>query len=225
MKPLIISTIHGIHTTDMNTWQDNFRFYAKALFPEVKLINFEYGTVLAPFAWMNAITKCFHLPAWLTDHLIARYAKHLEELSKKFPDHEISILAHSLGTWIAYWALVRCKEVNIRNLVLVGAVISSHQEKLDIVNWLETGKMNALYNWYSHSDRVVEFAPPPFGKAGFRGMIRRGFEEDRTLPAFQPYPIYQIYNRAHEGHGGALSKLEQYGPALLGCLTKSQPTQ
>jgi len=116
----------------------------------------------------------------------------------------------------------RKESIKIRNLVLVSAVISSHVEKLDLLNWMETGKINTVHSWSSHSDAVVcKCAIPPFGKLGYRGFIRYGEEEDKIAPQDKPYPA-EIYNHhTDEGHSGVLAKLAVYGKQLFIQLTKS----
>lgn len=216
MKKTAIITIHGIHTGDMSTWQDAFRFFVKAKHPDTKIFNYEYGVVLAPFAWGITLFGKFRMPKWIRRMVTGRFKAYVENLQKKFPDHEFSILAHSFGTWITYHMMKRHPEVNFRNLVLVGGVISEHQEKLELVEWLESGRLNSVHAFSSKNDLVVgKVAVPPFEKLGYYGFIRKGIASDEQQPVFNPYPPYNIFNYyTLEDHGGVLKKLDVYGDHL-----------
>lgn len=219
MKPAII-TIHGIHTKDLSTWQDAFRFYVKERWPDVKVFQYEYGMLLAPFAWGITLFGKFKMPKFFRRFVTDAFKAYVEKLQKKFPDYEFSILAHSFGTWITYHMLQRNPDVNLRNIVLVAGVISEHQEKLDFINWLEEGRINSVHAFSSPNDTVVkDIAVPPFEKLGYYGFIRKGFPSDIGNPKPKPYP-YEIYNhRTNEDHGGVLKNLDVYGEELFKALS------
>ena len=220
MKQIVI-TIHGIHTKALKSWQPSMWGYIKRRDPLIKVFTYKYGYLLAPFSWYITFTRALRIPSFFRKFVIGRFAKYIEKLQKKFPDHEISIIAHSFGTWITYNALGRKEDIKIKNLVLVSGVISSHVEKLDLLNWLEMGKVKTVHAWSSHEDDVVgKCAIPPFGKLGHRGFVRYGKEEDKKDPQEKPYPA-EIYNHCTtEGHSGVLAKLAVYGKQLFFQLTK-----
>lgn len=216
MKKKAIVTIHGIHTGDLSTWQDNFRFFLKSQNRDVKIFQYEYGKVLGIYAWFLSFGEKLMVPKWLRKRTVNQFADYVRKLQNKFPDYDFSILAHSFGTWISYHALKNNPEINIRNLVLVGGVISQHQERSQLIDWLENERLGAVYAYWSHSDSVVgKIAIEPFGKLGFYGFIRHDHNEDYLTPQIQPYPDYRIFNREHEGHGGALRFLDKYGKQLI----------
>lgn len=219
MKQAVI-TIHGIHTRDMTTWQDDFRVFAKAQNPDVKFFQYEYGYTLGVFAWWANLTNYFGVPEFFRNRAIRHFSDYITRLQKKFPDYEFSILAHSFGTWISYNAMICTPEINLNNLVLVGGVISEHWERLQIGNWLEEGRVNSVHAYWAHDDSVVGYiAVEPFGKLGRYGFIRKNVIDDLKEPLPQPYPGFRIFNWQHEGHGGALKFLDKYGKTLLNSLT------
>ncbi len=212
----VIITIHGIHTNQMKSWQTRFWEFAHKKDKDVKVLQYEYAFILAPFAWLMTFTNYFKIPSFLRSHLIKRFVAFINKVKKEFPDAEISIIAHSFGTWISYCALERDQTIKIKNLVLVAGVISSHIEKLDLSEWLEWGRINRVHAWSSHNDDVVcAKALPPFGKVGCRGFIRKDHAEDYESPHPKPYPVEIHNHHTQEKHGGVLDKLEVYGEQLV----------
>lgn len=220
MKKQIIITIHGIRTKALRSWQPLMWEYIKGMDPDIKVFTYKYGYLLAPISWYIAVSKFFKIPLFYRKHTVGKFAQYMENIQNKFPDHDISIIAHSFGTWISYNAIGRNDKIKIRNLVLIAGVISSHVEKLELLNWIEEGRIKTVHSWSSHSDKVVcKCALPPFGKLGHRGFVRYGKEEDKIAPQLKPYQA-EIYNHhTDEEHGGVISKLAQYGKQLFLQLT------
>ncbi len=223
MKKQIIITIHGIRTRQIKSWQMSFWNFVKSNNPDVKVFRYQYGFLMAPMSWWFAFTSKFRVLSFFRKRIISGFVKFINKIQRKFPDHEINIIAHSFGTWISYYSLERDPDIRVGSLVLVQGVISSHIEKLNLANWLELGRVKRVHAWSSPNDRVVgKLVLPPFGKLGYRGFIRRGHDEDRINPAYKPYPV-EIYNhRTDEGHGGVLDKLDVYGEELLAQLIKNK---
>lgn len=216
MKNLII-TVHGIHTSIDKGWQKKFKKWTKKNYPEIEVINYSYGFLLAPFSWWIVLTRKFKIPSFLRRYFITKLVKFIYKVKKQYPDYKVSIISHSFGTWLSYYALNREPMLKIHNFILVQGVISSHVEKLDILSWLSRGKVNAVFAWSSHNDSIVcKVAIPPFGKVGCRGFVRKRIKTDYIKPVVQPYPEFQLYNRYTKNNHSTIWKKEMSWHFLIG---------
>lgn len=220
MPKTAIITIHGIHTRQLMSWQSRFADYINGQDKDIKILAYKYGMLLAPFSWWAALTNTLHIPTPFRKWLIRKFCQYISDIQKKFPDYEISIIAHSFGTWMAYNAVECDANIKIKNMVLVQGVLPIHAEDTDIFNLLEEDRLGSVYIWSSHKDNVIcKMAIPPFGKCGCFGFVRMAHTEDYTKPALKPYN-FEIYNlTTEEDHGGVLRNLDVYGPTLYKQLT------
>jgi len=214
MKQIIV-TVHGIHAKRLTGWQHKFWGYIKRKHPSTLVFAYRYGYLIAPLSWLMVVFNKYRIPTPIRKFYIHGFLKFLRKVARDYPDHKISILCHSFGTWLAYNALLRDEEIKIDALVLVHGVISSHVEKLDLIDWIDWRRLNRVYAWSSKNDRVVkEAAIPPFGKVGFRGFVRHDHKEDYLKPHPMPYPT-EIFNvSTEEDHNGVFEDLDKYGERL-----------
>lgn len=217
----IIITIHGIHDKPFGyDWQDSFKAFVAEQNHDVTVLNFKYGYVMGGMAWIGSIiaglekilrfTKSFHLD------YVSKFTDFLKSVCENNPGCEISIISHSLGTWITNEALLRLNgQYKFKSIVFVAGVISSNMEKLRYLEWIQTGKIKQVYAWCSHNDFMVQaIAIAPFGHLGYWGFVRAGHQEDMIHAPENPY--FEVTNvQTEEDHCGVLKKLKIYGADLL----------
>ncbi|MBF0387807.1 MAG: hypothetical protein HQL20_08130 [Candidatus Omnitrophica bacterium] len=215
MKKLAIITIHGVRWKTREDWQTRVGVFFKTVSPEVKVIHFRFGQLLAVFSWWLSLASFLKLPSWLRRYYLRGFSQFMQELREECPDYEFSILAHSFGGWIVEQAMQKDKNIRIKNLVFVHCPIAIFIERTLFWNWLETRRIGRLFAWSSHNDLVIKaVAQKPLGKNGYRGFIRHTHSKDRTRPAHKPYPL-ELYNiRTNENHFGVIDKLDHYGQTL-----------
>lgn len=190
----IVVTVHGVMKSSNKNWQYHFSKLFQDLYPHSEIINFDYRFLFAPISWLIMLGSYTFIPGPIRYYYIARFIRFIRVIDKSACGCPISIVAHSFGSWIVYWAMDRYPKLKIKNLVLVNSVLSIHGGKLK--EWLEEGRIKRIYVWSSSADPVVcTYAIPPFGRMGCRGWLRpEAMEEDLICPKEQPYPDLQIYN-------------------------------
>lgn len=227
MNKTIIVTIHGILTNidESDSWQAAFRLWLnKAYSNEVAdgtlvQLPFSYGMIGPIWAFILNTMAWAGLARFVSPFATRRFKKFLQETAKNYPEYEIHIVAHSFGTWVTQESLEEVAgrtDVCIKSLHLFGAVISAHIQRNYLDEFLMSKQLGYCVVWSSHNDTVVRYlAVPPFGHAGYWGIIRDYHPEDRTKPIWQPYDYLQLYNRTTEAaHDGSL--VVQNFPTIMG---------
>jgi len=98
-----------------------------------------------------------------------RFQRYLARLIADRPGTTVHVVAHSFGTWIARYSLIRGPEQlrpRIGTLVLMGGIVHRHDR-------FTCGRVERVVNLYSLGDDVVRRAPG-FGDSGFRGLAGDG---------------------------------------------------
>lgn len=223
MANKVIVTIHGIHTQPgSHAWQENIKYVFSKIDPSVQVQNFKYGYVYGFFSWIWSwaldISKLLRIAKRFTPRYVKEFDAFLEQIFKDNSDAEVSILAHSLGTWITN-EIIQSAKYKFKNIVLVAGVVSENIENLNYLDWIQLQKITQVVAWCSHNDLVVEdIALPPFGKLGYYGFLRSGYPGDEERPAANPY--FEVENRqTSEDHSGVLEKMDLYGDELFRQLT------
>lgn len=156
----VIVTVHGIRKGD--TMQQ-----LRALMSEDELLkdciieSLDYGYVRALVNYIPFVRR-----------LTAKYVlSFLRRISYQYPYANITVIAHSNGTWGIGSALEKERRkvfFNIDKLILFGSVLKRKFE------W-DRFKNIKVYNFYSTNDNVVLLAKPFYGM-GWSG--RYGFKKD-----------------------------------------------
>lgn len=151
MKALI--GINGIRTGE-NTWTDVLRlkFYKDNRFYDDIYIEFYYG-------YLPAIISI--LP-WVRSRKAKSLQKSIEDIKEEFPEAKVSIVCHSLGSLISYYAI---KELGIKidKWIIFSGVVP---RGADIPKLLEN--VGEIHNFWSTKDWVTKWNP--FGKCGHSGF-------------------------------------------------------
>jgi len=179
MHKNIIIPIHGIlvDVKKKDDWPERFEkwlnaeYTNKILQGEYEFKQFSYGYLTPVISWLTTV---FDWLGWKTavDKLsITRFKKFILKVKKENPNAKIHIIAHSFGTWTAQRVLRTHPSVEIQSLTLVGAAISAHIRRNFIDDMVRRGQVKACFSWSSHNDRVIRYAPPPFGHLGYWGFL------------------------------------------------------
>ncbi len=208
MNKTAIVTIHGIKWRAKDDWQNDFGDYLlKKKDNGFKVFHFRYGRVMAVTSWLMSSTKFLKLNSLFKSQQIKALKRFFKKIEKTFPDHDISVLAHSFGGWLMYELLTECEDLKFKNIVFAHCPIDSHIENTSFWNLLQFEKVKRVYCWCSHNDDVIgKIAIKPFGQNGFWGFIRFDHPEDRERPDEKPYGIelYNVFTK--EDHSGILEK-------------------
>ena len=197
MVKTIIISLHGIMTKMKGQdWEEDFGQWLAINHPSILYVKFKYGWIGPVFSWLSTIMYNLKLPNWVTDLIIKKLRKLLDQLRKDNPDAKIHIVCHSYGTWVTWRTILENPSVKIQSVTLVAGVISAHIEKNKLGQILQKRQVKSVFVWCSHDDEVVRvIAIPPFGHLGYWGILRKGHVEDRIRPLEHPYPRLELYNR------------------------------
>lgn len=208
MSKTAIITIHGIKWRAKDDWQNDFGDYLLSKKDNgFKIFHFRYGGVLATVSWLMSSAKFLKLNSVFKNGKVKAFAKFIKKVKKKFPDHDISILAHSFGGWLTYELLSEYEDLEFKNIVFAHCPIDSHIENTPFWNWFQFGRIKRVFCWSSHNDDVIgKIAIKPFGQNGYWGFIRFDRPEDRERPDAQPYSIPLFNCSTKEDHHGILEK-------------------
>lgn len=203
----IIITAHGIRHTTKGDWQNDWAVYFKKRDYDLKIFHFRYGYMLGIASWLMNF-------GWMRKRYVNKYVKFIENIEKRYPGAEISIIAHSFGGWLTEQMLAKT-DVNFDKIIFVHCPISAYIEQTNFWNYLSFDRIKAIHSWSSHKDKVIgKIAIKPFGQNGYWGFMRIGNIDDRKEPAHKPYPV-EIYNHhTNEDHSGVLNKILEYGDVI-----------
>lgn len=224
MKKIYV-TIHGICTAKRDVdWQDVFELIAQREDPTCEVVTHKYGRVLGIVSWFVSLQHALNFTQWRHEGYIKTFAERLIQIRKDNPDAEISVVAHSFGTYITYEALSHYIDVNVDNIILIAGVISCHIENLNLDEMFEDGRIKYLRSYCTHNDELIRgliYTSPitfSFGHLGYWGFIRRGHEnEDKQKPLEKPYEQLPVYNRqTEEDHSGVTDYMKvKYAMEIL----------
>ncbi len=103
--------IHGIRTEA--DWQDMVVAKLQEA-GKIEVIPIKYG-------YFDAIR--FWFPVWSRRQPIARVTEQIRILQSKSSDNELTVIAHSFGTYILGHILRRCADIKIDRIILCGSVL------------------------------------------------------------------------------------------------------
>lgn len=182
----IIFAIHGIRSPKEKNWIYDFIDFAKRdpRFEDDIFIPYYYGFVLAT----ASVSPFFKFQK------VKQVKNALREITEKYPDCKLNIIAHSYGTELSFWAIKTSGEdglppIKVNNLILIASVVSRYNY-IPYNDTLRAGKIKAMHCYCSYEDEVVHFLNP-FGRSGYSG-----FSKDRYDRKCYPKPIddLEIYN-------------------------------
>lgn len=209
----IIFTIHGIRTPqNKSVWQEEFNEYVRCHSNEVIVYSFKYGYWHGVLPWL-ATLPCPLLSNLLRSIYSRAFNKYVEKtLTQDFPEclstyqpsneqtvPQIHLIAHSFGTWITHDLLTqhllrKIKVYPLQSIYLIAPVVSAHIDRNNLDSFLLRQVVKRIFVYSSKHDEVCHLAPPPFGHAGYWGIIDRFQPEDREQARFQPYEYLSLYN-------------------------------
>ena len=155
--PDIVLTLHGIRTT--GKWQKQASVYLGKAEIKNEALDFDYfgaGKLLRPSK---------------RDEVLQWFIGEYERCSKE--NGEISIVAHSFGTWIVTRALEMERSIKFNKLILCGSIVS---ENYDWTTVFDHGQVKHVRNECAARDGWVKVANKVMGDAaGLSGVS--GFED------------------------------------------------
>ena len=156
----VIIVIHGIHTSrrDAATWMPALMKAVVPAAPDVAARSFLYG-------WTSGAAIRLPIIGWFSRRRRTRkFQRFVAALRQTFPGAEVDVIAHSFGTWITHYSMLKGNNRTVlRKVVYMGGIVPQDQ------NWrnVPVGRVLCLY---SLADRVVKIAPG-FGESGNVGFI------------------------------------------------------
>jgi len=114
-QPLhVVVLVHGIRT--QGVWQDRVAATIEQ-YPNTRpiIVGFEYQDLLS-----------FWLPYFLRKKPIARVERELRGIIQDHPDAQISVLAHSFGTYIISQILLTRPDIQFHRLLMCGAIVNRY---------------------------------------------------------------------------------------------------
>lgn len=181
----IIFAIHGIRSGEKNNWIHRFTAFARKD-PRSKgdiFKSYTYGYVLAA----QSVSLTFKY------NMINKLKDDLRRIIKKYPEHELNIVAHSYGTLLSFQAIKRSGEdgrsvIKANKLILVASVVSRHRE-ISYKDTFGAGKIKQLHCYCSFKDKICK--NNPFGHSGYAGFSKDRY--DRRCYA-KPIKKLEIHN-------------------------------
>lgn len=160
-KKQIVAVLHGIRSPAI--WQERLRSKLKVVAPKIEVVPMGYGR--------------YPLPDFLglrgsREEPINWIRAQLEYLRIENPDAEISVLAHSFGTYIMSEILKSTSNIRIHRLLLCGSIIRENYEWHDVKR---DGRIaGAIANDYGTRDywpvMASKFKKLGYGASGFYGF-------------------------------------------------------
>ncbi|GHE91589.1 hypothetical protein GCM10016455_09330 [Aliiroseovarius zhejiangensis] len=111
--PQIVLLLHGIRTRAW--WQG----------PLSILLEEETGTTVIPVKYGRFDLLRFLLPfRFLKTPTIRKIERRIEETLHRYPDHEVTIIAHSFGTYALSRVLLSNPRIRLKRIILCGSIIA-----------------------------------------------------------------------------------------------------
>lgn len=165
MSKKLVITVHGIRT--FGQWQERLAaMLEQNATQEISVENYHYG-------YFSVIAFLIPIFRWLATR---RFRQELQRIVRQFPEHRISIVAHSFGTHLVGWGLMgipRPKRPHIENVILAGSVLRSGFPWGEL---LDDGSVRRVINECGTNDnvlilsQVIVLMTGMAGRLGFTGM-------------------------------------------------------
>lgn len=172
-----IAMIHGIRTDAR--WHDQVGSWLRKADPSINPVPIGYG-------FFDVFS--FLLPSSsIRRGLIGRVEAELNELYETKSTQHLSIIAHSFGTFLVAFALLRCTNVKVHRLILCGSIVprtfpwAKLRERLEVIDAANFPQVHVINDcgwrdiWpvLAHS---ITFGYGPSGRFGFQTAL----DKDRT---------------------------------------------
>jgi pimeloyl-ACP methyl ester carboxylesterase len=165
--PIILAATHGILTGQTDpSWPDRLDAWFAARFPSVRVLKKEYTA--GPFPRLNC---------WLKNPRLAKaLANEIEVMLGAFDQQSsappsIWLVAHSNGALIA----VNTAQVlidaghSLGGIILIGGACGADARRTGVLDWVESGRLNAAFAYCSPQDRAL---PGAQGGNAFQRIYR-----------------------------------------------------
>lgn len=159
----IVVLVHGIHTSrrEARTWMDQL---ATKIRRETGMETYQFR-----YGWTSGASIA--LPGWGWISRRGKTRRFQRFVSRLVADRPatVHVVAHSFGTWIARYSLIRGPEQlrpRIGTLLLMGGIVHRNDR-------FTCGRVQRVVNLHSRNDDVVRRAPG-FGDCGYRGLAVDG---------------------------------------------------
>lgn len=155
-EPPIVISLHGIFTT--GKWQ-------KDLAP----ILTRSHMVPEPFDYGFFLPSRFLMP-WLRARKIEWFLRKYTEVRRLNPKANISICAHSFGTYIVGYAMLKYEQIKFDNIILCGSILPENFPWCELLN---SGRVRRVLNEYGGKDswaRRARRAVSDAGPSGYSGF-------------------------------------------------------
>jgi WD40 repeat protein len=160
-KEHVVIAVHGIMT--FGTWQERLTALIKAVDPGIRVCRFKCG-------FYSLLAYLFPPTRWLAT---AYFHRKLRKTLARHPGSRTDIVAHSFGTHLLGWGLLRFPEhqrPKLDTIILAGSVLSSGFDWGDLVH---AGTVRRVFNECAARDWVValnQLVVPFTGASGILGF-------------------------------------------------------
>lgn len=181
-KKTILLTLHGIKTT--GKWQ-------KEISPDLQ----EAGLLAFPLDYGNFLALQL-LVGRTRRAKIEWFLKEYQSVKDRYPHNKVSIIAHSMGTYIVANALAKYSQIRFDRIIFCGSIVPVDYDWTTV---LERGQANRILHDYGDQDFwawVVEWFVPDTGPSGERGFkdLAGGRVSQQKLQGFRHSDHFYFLN-------------------------------
>jgi pimeloyl-ACP methyl ester carboxylesterase len=141
------------------------------------------------------------------------------------PDNYPSVVAHSFGTYILGYALLKYRNIRLDKVILCGSILPRNFPWKEII---ERGQVRELRNEYGVKDvwvRFVKWFVKGSGSSGENGFTENGFklQSDRIIQEEFRFEHSEYFNRGHMGEFWIPFLLRPSDPVTVPVRTRPVP--
>ncbi len=168
----VVITVHGIRT--FGRWQERLEGLLRAHEPGTKVHNYKYG-------FFSILAYLFPFLRWLATD---RFRRELSQTVAQYPSARIDIVAHSFGTHLVGWGLMRTakdQRPKIHTIILASSVLKTGFRWRGL---LSDGTVRRVINecatrdWVVVLNQLVVLFTGASGILGFNGMMDDQFRNN-----------------------------------------------
>ena len=141
----VLIMVHGIRT--FGRWQERLERLVKECDPQTKVYKYKYGFFSILEYWTPFL-------GWIATN---RFRRHLGDIAKQHPNTRIDIVAHSFGTHLVGWGLLRCPRMRrpkAHTIILASSVLKTSFPWQQLIH---EGAVRRVINECAASDLALVF--------------------------------------------------------------------
>ena len=163
-----VAMIHGIRTDAR--WHGEVGRVLRAADPSINPVAIGYG-------FFDVFSFLLPIPG-VRRRVVAKVIEELQTLSKDPSTKQISIIAHSFGTYLTAFALLRLPSLKVHRLILCGSVVplgfkwSKLQERLEVIDAAQHAAKCVIndYGWRDYWPVMAHSVSCGYGSGGRYGF-------------------------------------------------------